>query len=66
MTKREAIEQLRYGGHVEGPDEFMQAYWMAVNAFEQEPSEAMAAQYQEGYKDGFKLAQEVFSREGSK
>ena len=31
-----------------------------------EEKEKMAKQYQEGYMDGFKKAQEIFTREGSK
>ena len=36
---------------------------MAISALEQESDEKMAMQYQEGYKDGFKKAQEIFARE---
>ena len=42
MTRAEAIEQLRYGGHVEGSDDFMRAFWMAVDALEQEPYDAIS------------------------
>ena len=42
------------------------AMMMAITALEQESDEKMAMQYQEGYMDGFKKAQEIFTREGSK
>ena len=39
MTKEHALKLLKDEGEVNGSDEFMEAYWMAISALEQEPCE---------------------------